>query len=308
MNFYITDDDITVRTMLTQIIEDEDIGEVVGEADDGSFIDGMDLNMKNVDILFIDLLMPIRDGIETIRLIKPEFTGKIIMLSQVETKDMIGEAYSLGIEYYITKPINKFEVLAVIQKIKEKIYLEKSVQDIHKSLSNVLNLNQPLNQQVAVNAQKMKSPGHFLLSELGIAGEKGSKDLLDIIMYLDEYERKYSFEKGFPPLKDIFSAVVRKRHHDKAPESEIKKEIKASEQRVRRVIIQSLNHLASIGLADFSNLKFENYASKFFDYTVVRKRMNEIKKGSSQTSTSVRINAKRFIQVFYYEAKQMQHV
>lgn len=34
------------------------------------------LNFKKVDILFIDLLMPMRDGIETVRHIASSFTGK----------------------------------------------------------------------------------------------------------------------------------------------------------------------------------------------------------------------------------------
>ena len=48
-----------------------------------------------------------------------------------------------------------------------------------------------------------------------------------------------------------------------ASEADIEKERKASEQRVRRAIYQSLNHLASLGLTDFSNPKFESYAPKF---------------------------------------------
>jgi two-component system, response regulator YcbB len=306
MNFYITDDDEAVRTMLTQIIEEEDIGEVVGEAWDGSLLDGMTLTLKKVDVLFIDLLMPIRDGIETIRQIKPEFNGKIIMLSQVESKDMIGEAYSLGIEHYITKPINKFEVLAVIQKVIERIRLEKSVHDIHQSLTTALNLEPPQNQRQALNRKKLKASGRFLLSELGIAGGSGSKDLLDILEYLDEYERIHTLEKGFPPLKEIFEKLVQKRQGNHSPPSELTREIKATEQRVRRAISQSLNHLASIGLADFSNLKFETYASKFFDFTVIRKKMNELKKETS--TTTLRINTKKFIQVLYFEAKQVSEL
>ncbi len=39
--------------------------------------------------------MPMRDGIETVRHIASTFTGKIIMISQVESKQLIGEAYTL---------------------------------------------------------------------------------------------------------------------------------------------------------------------------------------------------------------------
>ncbi|MDR4190964.1 transcriptional regulator, partial [Bacillus pseudomycoides] len=83
---------------------------------------------------------------------------------------------------------------------------------------------------------------------------------------------------------------------------------KASEQRVRRAIYQSLNHLASLGLTDFSNPKFESYAPKFFDFTVVRKRMTEMTKDGVATSGHIRINTKKFIQVLYFEAKRLMEI
>lgn len=306
MLFYITDDDEAVRSMLAQIIEDQDLGEVAGEAEDGSLVDGNMLNLHNIDILLIDLLMPIQDGLETIRQIKPLFKGKIIMISQVESKELIGEAYSLGSEYYITKPINRIEVVAIIQKVIERIRLEKSIQDIHKSLNKVLNLDFPQDkQQKSINGNNIRISGQVLLSELGIAGNNGSKDLLDMLDYLYQNEQVHTLNKGVPTLKEIFVYLAQKRLGKSATESELKKEIKASEQRVRRAIYQSLTHLASIGLEDFSNWKFENFASKFFDFTSVRKKMTELKEGSTSSTSLTRINTKKFIQVLYFEAKRV---
>lgn len=303
MNFFIIDDDEAIRSMLTQIIEDSDSGEVIGEAEDGSFLNES-FNMRQVDILFIDLLMPNQDGIETIKKIKPSFNGKIIMLSQVDSKDMIAEAYRNGIEYYITKPINKYEVLSVIRKVTERIQLEKSIHDIHHTLSHVLNLDSSQSNHQPIHEQKLKTAGIFLLSELGIASEKGSKDLLNIVEYLDEFRKEHSFEEEFPPLKTIFRKVAEKKGGITYSESALTKEIQASEQRVRRAIHHSLNHLASIGLTDFSNLKFENYASKFFEFTTVSKKMDELKKGTA--SPTPRVNTKKFIKVFYFETKRLQ--
>ncbi|MED4224745.1 response regulator [Neobacillus cucumis] len=305
MFFYITDDDEVFRSMLSQIIEDEELGDVIGEADDGSFLDAHMLAMKHVDILFIDLLMPIQDGIETIRRIAPSFKGKIIMISQVESKELIGEAYSLGIEYYITKPLNRNEVLSVVQKVMERIRLERSIQDIQKSLSNVFDWNSAKEQKSSSGEKKITDWGQVLLSELGIAGENGSKDLLEIIDYLYHYETKQALETGFPILKDIFTHISLKKLGPVASQDEVDRERKASEQRVRRAIYQSLNHLASLGLTDFANQKFENYASKFFDFTTVRQRMTELNQASLISSTHTRINAKKFIQVLYFEAKQL---
>lgn len=305
MLFYITDDDEAVRSMLAQIIEDEDLGEVAGEAEDGSLLNAQMLNFKNIDILLIDLLMPIQDGIKTIRQIKPAFQGKIIMISQVDSKELVCEAYSLGIEYYITKPINRVEVLTIIRKVIERIQLEKSIQDIQKSLHTVLNLNNPQDwQPKPLNEKSIRDSGHFLLSELGIAGESGSKDLLDMLDYLHQYEQVQNLNQGFPALKEIFLNVAQKRLGKTATENVLKKEVKASEQRVRRAIYQSLTHLASLGLTDFSNWKFENYASKFFDFSCVRKKMTELENSSPSSASLARINTKKFIQVLYHEAKQ----
>ncbi|MGZ0049409.1 response regulator [Brevibacillus gelatini] len=308
MLFYVVDDDEAVRLMLTEIIEDENLGEVVGEAEDGSLIDGQMLTMRQVDIVLIDMLMPVRDGIETIRQIRPAFKGKIVMLSQVESKDLIAQAYALGSEYYIIKPINRIEVVTILQKVIEKIRLEKSIQDIHKSLHSVLQLSPVSTVPVpAVKHEKqLREAGQFLLAELGIAGENGSNDLLDILDFLAEYEQKQTFKNGFPALKEIFVAVAESRLGESADKEQVMKVVKASEQRVRRAIYQSLNHLASLGLSDLSNWKFENYASQFFDFTFVYKKMAELKNKSSSTPSDIRINMKKFIQVLYAEARRIQ--
>ncbi|MFJ8530383.1 transcriptional regulator [Bacillus pseudomycoides] len=309
MFYYIVDDDEVFRSMLSQIIEDGDLGEVVGEAEDGAFIEADQLNYKKIDILFIDLLMPIRDGIETVRHILPAFTGKIIMISQVESKQLIGEAYSLGVEYYITKPLNKIEVVSVVRKVMERIRLERSIQDIQKSLNNVFQWEQPqVRNEPVQEEKKITDSGRYLLSELGIAGENGSKDFLSMLEYLFGQEKEKTFEYGFPALKDIFHYITVKKLGEAASEVEIDKERKASEQRVRRAIYQSLNHLASLGLTDFSNPKFESYAPKFFDFTVVRKRMTEMTKEELATSGHTRINTKKFIQVLYFEAKRLMEI
>lgn len=130
--------------------------------------------------------------------------------------------------------------------------MEKSIQDIHKSLHAVLKFNPSPGQANPINKKNIKNSGQFLLTELGIAGENGSKDLLDILEYLDHNQQTDILNNRFPTLKEIFIDLAKKIGTD-VPAAELKKEIKATEQRVRRAIYQSLNHLASLGLADFSN-------------------------------------------------------
>ncbi|WP_281237397.1 response regulator [Bacillus safensis] len=307
MRFFIADDDRAIRSILSQIIEDEDLGEVVDEAGDGVGLEAHSLNLKKVDILLIDLLMPARDGIQTIRHIHPEFKGKVIMISQVEAKEMMAEAYELGIEYYIHKPVNRIEIVSVIRKVMERIKLEKSIYDIQASLRHVLPLEPVISQGAGTGAKRrtMKEAGEFLLSELGIVGESGSKDLLEILIYLHETQSANSHEVNFPPLKQLFIKTAERKLDHGATDVEVMREVKAAEQRIRRAIHHSLNHFASLGLTDFSNPKFEHYASKFFDFTDVSQRMKEMQKTSSPSGSTGRVNTKKFVQIFYFEAKQL---
>ncbi|MBM7713212.1 two-component system response regulator YcbB [Bacillus thermophilus] len=303
MLFYIVDDDEATRSMLTEMIEDEELGKIVGEAENGALLDEDFASLKRANILLIDLLMPVRDGIETIRHIKPSFSGKIIMISQVESKELVGCAYSHGVEYYITKPINRFEVISVIKRVIERIYLEQTIQNIHKSVSNVFEPQTSEYQKDKSLEHQFMLSGQYLLSKLGIVGENGYQDLLDILNYLFTDSAKKKAEYDFPHLKDIFLAVCRKNKESPPDPLDLKREIKAAEQRVRRAIYQSLNHLSALGLTDFANPIFEHYAPKFFDFTMVRKRMAEIKSGQANPSSNIRVNTKKFIQVLYFETQ-----
>ena len=62
---------------------------------------------------------------------------------------------------------------------------------------------------------------HFLLSELGIASESGSKDLMDMLDYLYKYEQDNTLEQGFPSLKEIFMNLAQKLG-DSAEDAELK--------------------------------------------------------------------------------------
>jgi two-component system, response regulator YcbB len=303
LKFLIVDDSATIRVMLSNIIEEEGLGTIVGEVGDGSEVYSDILANQGIDILLIDLLMPNRDGIETVREISPSFQGKIIMISQVETKDMIGEAYALGVDHYITKPINRLEVVSILKKVSNHLRMEKSLNDIQRSLnflSNQRQMQEP-KKLFSTHQNVIVSSGKNTLFELGIIGESGNKDLLDILTILDQFEKDGIRE--IPPLKELYEKVIEKRYGASASPEVIKKEIKAAEQRIRRAIHQAIEHVASLGLTDYTNPKFENYSSRFFDYSQIRIKMLELEGKKRDDNYHSRINIKKFIQALYMEAK-----
>lgn len=305
MRFFIVDDDEAVRSMLSEIIEDYDLGEVVGEAENGSVVNSQLLTMKAVDILIIDLLMPIRDGIQTVHELKKNFFGKIVMLSQVVDKEMIGNAYLQGIHYYITKPINRLEVVSVIQNAAEHLRLQQVLSTIETNLNRLNVEKNPQNLRSLITHNKsIITSGQYLLTELGMIGENGCKDLLEILEYLNNLEFESPSEHEFPSLKDIFTGVAKKRVGLLSDLDKIRKESKAIEQRVRRAIFQGLNHMAALGITDYTNSKFEEYAPNFFDFTEVRKIMFSLKNDTKISISDSHINIKRFVKVLFLESKK----
>ncbi|MBP1154034.1 MULTISPECIES: response regulator [unclassified Paenibacillus] len=304
LKFYLVDDDPAVRKMVSRIISESGLGEVIGESEDGARTTKEDI--RYAEIVIIDLLMPGRDGIETVKALREEgYEGRFIMISQVENKEMIGEAYQQGVDTFIQKPINRLEVLAVLRRVSDHVLLERSMQTIRHSLS-LLETSGIGDAKGSTAGQKQRSieeQARSLLPQLGIAGEAGASDLIHIVSWLKEQEQEGNMLTDLPPLKTIYEQVAKKNSY--SPDASMLKDVRALEQRVRRLALQSLTHLSSLGLNDYGNPTFEYYASRLFDFQEVRNRMRELEE-DSKTSSS-KLNIRKFLYVFYMEACSLSH-
>ncbi|MDQ0918418.1 response regulator [Paenibacillus sp. V4I5] len=288
LSIMIVDDDVVCRSMLQDIIDECGIGEVMGTAEGG--IEGARMILKSKpDVVLIDLLMPDQDGIETITQLKNSgYDGKFIMISQIENKDMVGEAYQKGIEFFIHKPINRVEVEHVLCKVNEQWKYERYVSEIKQSLAK-LDIAGPSSPRIE---RKVRDVVKAILMDLGIIGEIGSKDIIALMENAIEHREATSF----PPLKELYESVA---NTYKQGQKDIEKESKAIEQRIRRTIMAALNNMASIGLTDYSNPKFEYYAPLYFDFQDIRMRMKVM--DEELQPDKGKVNIKKFLQVFYME-------
>ena len=295
MRFMIIDDDDAIRSMLQDFIEDYDLGEVADSLDNARTLDNNLLRLHKIDILIIDMLMPERDGVQAVKDIKAGFNGKIIMLSQVEDKELIGNAYHLGVDYYITKPLNRTEVISVLRSVSEHLRLKKLVHNIENNLQTAL---RPAEERPVEKKLSATERGEAILNTLGISGETGSRDLMDILSYLDGFTTKPG-EIPAITLREIFNALAEKRQCQNP-----QKEAKAIEQRLRRTIFQAIVNLASIGIVDYANPKFEEYAPRYFDFSEVRNVMSLLESDAKPQISQVHINTKKFIRALFSDAKK----
>lgn len=269
MKIYILDDDANVIRILKKIIDDRNLGIVVGKATDG--IEGYEeIESIQPDLVIIDLLMPGKDGISIVKELKKKYPEmEFVMISQVSSKDMVGNAYRCGVEYYIYKPINALEVESIIKKVQERIEIDRTITKI-QSLFESRQLLDVDDKQNKFCEQCIKN----VLMKLGVIGEKGTNDIIDLCRYIIENNI------------NITEITIRElcKNFSKKP--------KSMEQRMRRTIAIAMSNIANLGIEDYMNEIFVEYSSSLFNFEQVKKEMDYIRDKSKRGGS---VNMKKFI-------------
>ncbi len=251
MRIYIIEDDLSVIGILEDIVEGSGLGTICGDTGDGP-PDLPQILSLAPDLVLIDLLMPGKDGIQVVRELREMGSeAKFIMISQVSSKEMIAKAYTAGVSFFIQKPINLIEVRQVITTVKTQLENERALRAIQRVFAG---RSADAAAQAASSDYRLKRL-KYILSQLGMAGEKGSKDILDLCALL--------LEEGGSAAQIPVSTLC----------SRLPGPPKTIEQRARRSVDRCLSHIASLGLADYDNEIFLRYATRLFPFQEVRAEM-----------------------------------
>ncbi len=236
--------------------------------------------------MIIDLLLPLQDGIAIIKKIKSlNIRTVFIMLSQVSDKDMTAKAYEYGIEFFISKPINVIEVVNVIKKVKEYLAMKKTFEAI-ESTAMTLGIGYSDNKtQKLDNAKRVLNQ---IMADLGILGDLGSKDIINIITMLFE-DSNLSEALEEIQLRELLKLLLSRYSSEGRG---FTGDFKAIEMRIRRTVGKAMKNIAAMGIEDFSNEKFDLYGSSLFDYADVKAEMDYIR---GKARHSGRVNIKSFI-------------
>ena len=264
MKIYLIDDDPNILNFLKLIIQAKNLGEICGICT--SPIDALeDLKYIKPDIVIIDLLMPGMDGISFVRKTASELQDTAyIMLSQVSNKDMISSAYEAGVEFFIQKPINAIEVESVLNRVTQSLAMKRTLNSMQNLFMNQMQDIMPKTASTvpkeAAHMQKTKD----ILQRLGIIGEIGSKDILNVVDYMITH-RETASEMTLIDLCAQFSETP-----------------KSVEQRIRRTANIAMVNLAHLGLEDYSNDTFIEYSNTLFNFEQIRREMDHIRGRNSK--------------------------
>lgn len=286
--FFIADDDRGVQNILKGIITQHHLGIITGMADNGKdAIEGI-LHLQP-DVVLVDLLMPQVDGIGVVTALKAKHcTSSFIMISQVDSKEMISSAYQQGIEFFISKPINVVEVIAVINNVIEKNRLTNLLQSFESAIQNVRHGQQAL-PATKTSSRDLRKDIRKILATLGIMGEAGCQDIIEIVFWMTEPNSEYLRMPQTYKLTDAYNMLQNK--YSEQTGQDINPS--AIEQRVRRAIKSALKNLANLGIENYYDDTFVRYSSILFEFGEVRREMdfenNKIPYGG-------KINIKKFIE------------
>lgn len=274
-NIMIIDDDPSIVKMLSMIIETNKLGNVIMTLSSGEHaVD--EILFAKPDIVLIDLLLPVLDGIKIIANTKSkDFNGKFIMISQVEDSLMISNAYREGTFFYISKPINSNEVSSIIREVSRVIDLENSVSVIQAALKT-FDINAPTStkQKLSLDA-KINS----IFSEIGISSESGADDLRIVIKEII-HQREITKDSSYH-LQSIYEIVTDNTN------------TRTFEQRIRRIIIKAFMNLAELGHSDYYDPTFSEYASLLFDMKQIKIEIRRIEGNSGEKGKT---NVKKFLE------------
>lgn len=203
MIILVVDDSKLNRVYAKNFVENSSVEAEILLASNGE--EALEVMRENsVDIVLLDIVMPVMDGVETLRQIKANKAWesvKVLMYSSLREQEMLKNCFELGASDFIHKPLEEVEFIsrlsnAIRQKNNEEA-LKNYIEEIEKQKSIILETNSHLIQsekmaaigQLAAGvAHEINNPIGFVLSNFDV--------LKDYMKDLYEFYEKMLFENS----------------------------------------------------------------------------------------------------------------
>ena len=218
LNILYVEDDEAIRnnTMITlKLLQANIINAIDGK-------DGLDkfiTHQNTIDIILTDLSMPNMDGlemIEEIQKINPDIP--IIITTAHQENNYLKTAIRLGINYYILKPIEIYNMIETIIKAMEPVNLKKALLEKNEEL---MKLNVSLEERIEERTKELEVLAStdpltqihnrrkfFELSSIRF--EQNNNDLYTVMIDVDKFKDindKYGHQTGDEILKLVANAI-----------------------------------------------------------------------------------------------------
>jgi DNA-binding NarL/FixJ family response regulator len=174
----IADDHVLYRAGVKTTLSSKKDIKVVGEADNGMHLLTL-LKMVPVDVILLDIQMPIMDGITVLPEIKKLYPNvRIIMLTMMEDHSMITKLMEIGANSYLTKTSDSEIIYEAIKTCFEQEYYFNSL--TNKALLTNLKQRNDVTPQKLMQQEAHLNEKEMLILKL-MCEEKSTKEIADLV-------------------------------------------------------------------------------------------------------------------------------
>jgi len=174
----IADDHVLYRAGVKTALSAKKDVKVIGEADNGMHLLNM-LKMIPVDVILLDIQMPIMDGITTLPEIKKLYPDiKIIMLTMMDDHSMITKLMEIGANSYLTKTSDSEIIYDAIKTCFEQEYYFNSL--TNKALLTNLKQRNDISPHKMMQQEAQLNEKEMLILKL-MCEEKTTKEIADLV-------------------------------------------------------------------------------------------------------------------------------
>lgn len=168
----IVEDETSLRETIAYTLKREEF-EVLGVGDGAAALQAA-RNFRP-DLMLLDVMLPIMDGFEVVRILRREMSVPILMLTARDSEIDRVLGLEIGADDYITKPFAMRELVARIKATLRRVQYERQIRKQEKTLpeSGVLNSN-----NLQINLVK----GQVFLNQMPIALKPQAFDLLAFLV------------------------------------------------------------------------------------------------------------------------------
>lgn len=183
-NILIVEDEFRIRFLLRDYFNAEDFR--VFEAENGQI--ALDIFKENkIDLIILDIMMPVMDGLTTLEKIREVSTLPVILLTAKGQEEDKLQGYDFGADDYITKPFSPKVLVAKVKALLKRTRddIDSSTQDHGGILINKLSHEIKINDTILSLSPKEYELLLYLIDNESIALSRDN--ILDNVWGIDYY-------------------------------------------------------------------------------------------------------------------------
>lgn len=183
-NILIVEDEFRIRFLLRDYFNNEEFN--VFEAENG--VQALDIFKDNkIDLIILDIMMPVMDGLTTLEKIRKVSTLPVILLTAKSQEEDKLQGYDFGADDYVTKPFSPKVLVAKVKALLKRTRndIDSSTQDYGGISINKLSHEVKVNDNILSLSPKEYELLIYLMNNESIALSRDN--ILDNVWGLDYY-------------------------------------------------------------------------------------------------------------------------